>query len=52
MSKSVRYHCLNCGENFTAEVLTESEKRDHREQERPYGPVQCPRCGRADLRRE
>lgn len=51
MPVKIRYRCLNCGERFEAEVLTEEEKLEHRRLNRPTGQVQCPKCNRLDIRR-
>ncbi|RLQ88043.1 zinc ribbon domain-containing protein [Notoacmeibacter ruber] len=52
MPQTVRYHCLNCGHNFSCEILTHDELRDARSQLKSLSPVHCPQCNRTDLRRE
>jgi DNA-directed RNA polymerase subunit RPC12/RpoP len=51
MTERVRLRCLNCGERFDTEVLTESEKRQRDRDRRHHSPVRCPKCQRTDIRR-
>jgi len=51
MSKRVHFHCLSCGENFYADLLSEEEQREHVRENRPFGPTRCPKCGGIRLER-
>jgi DNA-directed RNA polymerase subunit RPC12/RpoP len=51
MADKVRFRCLNCGNRFEVEVLTEDEKREARRRNQPTREVRCPHCNRADIRR-
>ena len=50
MPNRVRRRCNNCGHRFEAEVLTDRERRDARDEGIPLGPIRCPKCQRADTR--
>jgi DNA-directed RNA polymerase subunit RPC12/RpoP len=50
MSNSIKYRCLNCGDRFEAETLSQEERRDFDRKNRLYGPVRCPKCSRSDVR--
>lgn len=52
MTERVRFHCLNCGRDFEAEVLTKDEMKEYRRKFRQWGQVHCPRCNHTDVRRE
>lgn len=51
MPTKVPYRCLNCGERFEAEILSEEEKREYQRVSRPMGQVHCPKCNRLDVRK-
>ncbi|PWB65369.1 MAG: zinc ribbon domain-containing protein [Bradyrhizobiaceae bacterium] len=51
MAQRMRYHCLNCGNEFEAAILTPEEEREARRRNEPISPVICPRCRRRDLRK-
>ena len=42
------YHCHNCGNNFSIELLTDDEIRQARQRGEGLGQVLCPNCKRAD----
>lgn len=50
MSRTVKYRCINCGERFKTEVLTEREIDAAKRENQPLGPIRCPKCGRSDYR--
>lgn len=52
MTERVRLHCLSCGYDFVAEVMTKAEKDEGRRNFRQPFPVHCPQCNRTDVRRE
>lgn len=45
-----RFRCLNCGERFLEEILSEEEKQEARRQRRKTYAIACPRCGRTAIR--
>lgn len=51
MTESVRYRCLNCGNRFIVEVLTEEEREEARRKNTPTSPITCPECHRTDVDR-
>jgi transposase-like protein len=49
MTQKQRYRCLNCGEKFEIEVLTDSERRDAKKRNIPVYAIACPKCRRTDV---
>ena len=45
--KRKTYRCLQCGEEFTVEVITREEAADKR---MPFYPIQCPKCHSQNVR--
>lgn len=52
MPEKKRFQCLNCGHRFEADVLTREEKEKRRRCDRYFAPLDCPNCGRTDIRSE
>lgn len=51
MPQMVRYHCLNCGNQFQTEVLNKDEVEEAKRRFQPLSSIHCPVCNRTDLRR-
>ena len=51
MSENTPFRCLNCGNRFTVDLLTEREKEQARRERRPLSDVRCPTCNRLEVRR-
>jgi len=51
MPTKIRYHCLNCGREFEASVLSEEEKREALRRDESLSPISCPYCRRRDYRK-
>lgn len=49
MGEKKRYKCLNCGNNFTVEVLTEEERREAERRGKPLYRITCPECGQPNV---
>jgi hypothetical protein len=49
MTKLVRYHCRECGNNFETAIFTEREVQEAIKDKRPHFPVCCPRCRSQNL---
>ena len=47
----VRYHCNNCGHEFTVDTLTEEEKQEARQRNQPTYRIHFPKCNRIDNRK-
>lgn len=52
MPEKKRFQCLNCGHRFEADVLTREEKEERRRRDRHFATLDCPNCGRTDIRSE
>ena len=44
-----RFRCLNCGQQFEADVFEKGEAMAKRQS---AGPVHCPHCNRTDVEEE
>lgn len=44
MTRIAQYRCLRCGYKFEVEILTEDERREAQETNRPTSSVHCPKC--------
>ena len=51
MTDVVRFQCNDCGHRFKAEILSEGERHEAQQRNRPTSPVYCPKCRRGNIRR-